>query len=123
MGNRATSLFCSVLFNKFHHRTNLIALFFRIFVFKRKLQSQNYEILSTRGMYHTYNGKMKILFSEFHHRTNLTAPLLSNLGSKNKLLTQNFEICKFKGLLHILIFKCYFEFLRVQYDESIHAPD
>jgi hypothetical protein len=35
MGYRAKKLFCPVLFNKFHHRTNLIALFFRAFVFKR----------------------------------------------------------------------------------------
>jgi hypothetical protein len=28
MGNREKSLFCSVLFNEFHHRTKLIALLF-----------------------------------------------------------------------------------------------
>jgi hypothetical protein len=42
------------------------------------------------------------------------------LSPKTKLETQNFE---FKGLLQIPNFECYFEFLSVQYDESIHAPD
>jgi hypothetical protein len=35
MGNSAKSLFYSVLFNKFHHRTNLIALFTVNLVLKR----------------------------------------------------------------------------------------
>jgi hypothetical protein len=41
------------------------------------------------------------------------------LGPKTKLRTQNFEICKFKGLLQIPNFECCFEFLSVQYNESI----
>jgi sorbitol-specific phosphotransferase system component IIC len=35
MRNRAKPLFYSVLFNKCHHRTNLIALLFSDFLFKR----------------------------------------------------------------------------------------
>jgi hypothetical protein len=66
---------------------------------------------------------MKILFSKFHHSTNLTAPLLSNWGPKTKLQTLNFEIYKFKGLLQISDFEYDFEFISVQSDESIHAPD
>jgi hypothetical protein len=42
MGNRAKSLFHSVLFNKFLHETNLIALLF-----------SNLEILSPKGTSHT----------------------------------------------------------------------
>jgi hypothetical protein len=38
MGNRAKSLFYLVLFSKFHHRTNLIALFFGNFAFELKLR-------------------------------------------------------------------------------------
>jgi hypothetical protein len=74
MGNRTKSLFCPVLFNKFHHRTKLGVPPIQI---------------------PTYNGEMEVLFSEFHHKTNLTAPLLSNLGSKNK--TTN-PILKFVNL-------------------------
>jgi hypothetical protein len=40
-------------------------------------------------------------------------------GPKTKLQTQNFEIRKFKGFLQIPNFKRFFEFLSVQYDESI----
>jgi hypothetical protein len=53
MGNRAKSLFCSVLFNEFHHRTKLMALLFSNFVFKRKLSTQNYKTLSLKGTSHT----------------------------------------------------------------------
>jgi hypothetical protein len=35
MGNRAKPLFNLVLFSKCHHRTNLVALLFSDFVFKR----------------------------------------------------------------------------------------
>jgi hypothetical protein len=44
-------------------------------------------------------------------------------GPKTKLQTPNFEFSKFKGLLQIPNFECYFEFISVQYDQSIYAPD
>jgi hypothetical protein len=56
MGNRSKSLFYQVLFNKLHHRTNLIALFFSNFVFKRQWRTQNFEILSSKGTSHTNSG-------------------------------------------------------------------
>jgi hypothetical protein len=72
MGNRAKSLFCSVLFNEFHHRTNLVVHFSALLYLK-----DNYEVRISKFSIQipTYNGNMKILFSEFHHRTNMTAPL------------------------------------------------
>jgi hypothetical protein len=97
MGNSAKSQFYSVLSNKFHHRTNLIAVLFRNLVFQRQLRTQNFEIFSPEGTAHkipTPNGKMKVLLNEFHHRTNLTTLLLSNFGSESKLNAENFEICK-----------------------------
>jgi hypothetical protein len=49
MGNRVKPLFYSVLFNKSHHITNLIALLFSEFLFKRQWRSQKFEILSPKG--------------------------------------------------------------------------
>jgi hypothetical protein len=46
-------LFCPNLFYKFHHRKNLISLFFRTFVFRSYLQSQNFEIMGPRGTSYT----------------------------------------------------------------------
>jgi hypothetical protein len=43
MRKRAKSLFCSVLFNEYHHRTKLIALLFRDFVFEKLLSTRNYK--------------------------------------------------------------------------------
>jgi hypothetical protein len=89
MGNRAKSLFCSVLFNEFHHRTKLMALLFSIFAFQRQLGTQNLKILSPKGTSHTNSDSEwgnEIFLSEFHHRTNLTALLFSNLGSRNKTI-------------------------------------
>jgi hypothetical protein len=54
MGNRAKPLFYSVLFNKCHHRINLIALLFSDFVFKRCWRAQKFEIFSSKGTSHTY---------------------------------------------------------------------
>jgi hypothetical protein len=53
MGNRAKSLFCPVLINEFHHRTKLMALLFRDFVFKRKFGTRNFITLSLKGTSHT----------------------------------------------------------------------
>jgi hypothetical protein len=53
MGIKTKSQFYSVLLDKFHLRTNLIALFFANFVFKRKLITQNFEILRPKGTFHT----------------------------------------------------------------------
>jgi pantothenate kinase-related protein Tda10 len=53
MGNRSKSLFYQVLFNKLHHRTNLIAFIFNNFVFKRQWRTQNLKILSSKGTSHT----------------------------------------------------------------------
>jgi hypothetical protein len=90
MGNRVKSLFCSVLFNEFHHRTKLMALLFSTFAFSRQLGTQNPKILSPKGTSHTNTdselGNEKFIKSEFHHRTNLTALLFSNVGSRNKTI-------------------------------------
>jgi hypothetical protein len=53
MGNRAKSLFCSDLFNEFHHRTKLITLLFSTFAFERQLSTQNPKTLSPKGTFHT----------------------------------------------------------------------
>jgi hypothetical protein len=53
MGNRAKSLFRSVLFNEFHHRTKLIAFLFSTFAFWRQLGTQNLKTLSPEGTSHT----------------------------------------------------------------------
>jgi hypothetical protein len=83
MGNRAKSIFYSVLFNKFHHRINPNALLFnRIFKF---------EVLRVPPIQiPTQNGGMKVLFNKFHHRINLVALLLGNLGSRNKTTYSKF---------------------------------
>jgi hypothetical protein len=86
MGNRAKSLFCSVLFYEFYHRTKQMALLLSTFAFQRKLGTQNPKTLSPKGTIQipTRNGEMKNLLSEFHQRTNLTALLFNNLGSRNE---------------------------------------
>jgi hypothetical protein len=53
MGNRAESLFYQVLFNKSHHKTNLIGLFFSSFVFERLWRTRSFEIFSPKGTSHT----------------------------------------------------------------------
>jgi hypothetical protein len=53
MGNRAKSLYCSVLFNEFHHRTKLMAFLFSIFAFQRQLGTQNPKTLKPKGTSHT----------------------------------------------------------------------
>jgi hypothetical protein len=53
MGNRAKSLFCSILFNEFHHRTKLMAILFSTFAFLRQLGTQNPKTLSPKGTFHT----------------------------------------------------------------------
>jgi hypothetical protein len=53
MGNRAKSLFYSVLFNKYHRRSNLIELLFSNLVFLSLLDTQNFEIFSPKGTSHT----------------------------------------------------------------------
>jgi hypothetical protein len=53
IGNRAKPLFYSVLFNKCHHRTDLIALLFSYFLFKREWRAQKFEISSPKGTFHT----------------------------------------------------------------------
>jgi hypothetical protein len=63
------NLFFPVLFIKFHHRTNLIALFFRTFVEKITKKSE-LEILSPRGT--TSHTNSDLQWGEFHHRTNGT---------------------------------------------------
>jgi hypothetical protein len=73
MGNRAKSLFCSVLFNEFHHRTKLMALLFSTLAFSRQLGTQNPKTLSPKCTTHT--------------------------NSDSEWENENFEICKFKGLL------------------------
>jgi hypothetical protein len=72
MGNKATSLFCSVLFNEFHHRTELMALLFSTFSILRQLGTKNSKTLSPKGTSHTN------FDSEWENET--------------------FKICKFKGL-------------------------
>jgi hypothetical protein len=52
MGNRAKSLFCSVLFNKFHHKIKLIAFY---------LPHMEYE-----GSFGFVSTKMKIFIADFH---------------------------------------------------------
>jgi hypothetical protein len=42
-----------VLFNKCHHRINLIAFLLYKFVFKRLWHTQNFQILSIKGTSHT----------------------------------------------------------------------
>jgi hypothetical protein len=88
MGNRAKSLFCSVFFYEFHHKTKLMALLFSDFVFKRKLSTQNNKTLSLKFslppiQIPTQNGKMKILWSEFYSRTNLTTLWFANIPLKH----------------------------------------
>jgi hypothetical protein len=86
MGNRANSLFYSVLFNKFYHRTNMIALTLATLYLKdnRVLRIPKFWVVRVPLIQiSNQNRKMEVL-SEFHHRTNQTALLLSNLGSKNK---------------------------------------
>jgi hypothetical protein len=90
MGNRAKPLFCSVLFNKFHQRTKLMALLFSNFVFNFVF---NYFVLEITKLWvlrvpsiqiPTQNEKMKILFSKFYPRINLTELLSSILVPINK---------------------------------------
>jgi hypothetical protein len=56
MGNRAKSLFYSGLFNKFHHRQNLIAFFLSNFGFKSQSGTQNLKTMSLKGTFHTNSG-------------------------------------------------------------------
>jgi hypothetical protein len=118
MGNRVKSLFCSVLFNEFHHTTKLMALLFSSLYLKNNLLefTKLWVWRVPPIQIPTQNGKMKILLSEFHPRSNLTALLSHNLVSKNKTkITSNFE-----GLLRVLrfcqgtIFMAWKWFYRVQ---------
>jgi hypothetical protein len=49
MGYREKSLFCSVLFYEFHHRTNLTALLSGNLGSETKLYTQNFEIQVPKG--------------------------------------------------------------------------
>jgi hypothetical protein len=92
MENSAKSQFYSVLFNKFHHKTNLITLF------KRKLRSQDSEILRSKGTSHTNSD------SDYENQ-NLTALFLKFVNLRGSYKFRNFE-----GLFH-----------SGQYDESTHT--
>jgi hypothetical protein len=71
MGNRAKSLFCSVLLNEYHHRTKLMTLLLSDFVFKRKLRSQNLEISSPMGLVRLISSMVESKF-EFEFRNLVT---------------------------------------------------
>jgi hypothetical protein len=77
MGIRAKSLLDSVLFNKFCHRTNLVALLCSNFVYTNDNGVSTY--LEFRIP--TQNGELKVLFKKFHRRVNLMALLVTKLGS------------------------------------------
>jgi hypothetical protein len=68
MENSAKSLFYSILFNKFHHRTKQMAFFFSKFVFERKLRAQNpkqFGVLRVPPFQiSTQDGKMKIIIEQ-----------------------------------------------------------
>jgi hypothetical protein len=67
MGNRAKSLFCSVLFNDFHNRTKLMAFLQPIFSFKDNIVLKITKLCVLRVhpiQISTQNAKMKILLSE-----------------------------------------------------------
>jgi hypothetical protein len=77
MRNRPNSLFYSVLFNKFHRRTNLLVLFFRNFVFV-------FEILCPKVTSLT-NSESEWGKNKFNRRTNLTELSFGDTGSRNKI--------------------------------------
>jgi hypothetical protein len=66
MRNRAKSLFYPVLFNKFNHRTNLIALSFSNFVYLKIMAYSEFRNLSPKGTNTNSgsNGEMKVLFKQ-----------------------------------------------------------
>jgi hypothetical protein len=100
MANRVKPLFYSVLFNKCHHRTNLIALILYLND-NGLLKKIKFWVLRVPPIQiSSQNGKMQVLFNKFHRRINLMALLVTILGPRNKKRTQNFKIWHTKGTPH-----------------------
>jgi hypothetical protein len=82
--NRKFAIY-SVLFDKFHRWTNLLALCWVNWGFKRELCNQSIEILSPKRTSHTNFGselgnESVMLFKHFQSWSNLMAVLFGNLG-------------------------------------------
>jgi hypothetical protein len=95
------SLFLLVFFNKFHRRTNLIAV-----LLLRILKFSVSRVPPIRVP--TQNGKMKVLFDKFNRKTNLKALSFCNLGSRNKTTHSEFiklEILRVLTHMHSLKFE------------------
>jgi hypothetical protein len=93
MGNRAKPLFYSALFNKCHHRTNLIAFLSVIFYLKDNdvLKNLKFRVLRVPPIQIlSQNGKIQVLFNKFHRRIKLMALLVTILGSRNKKANSKF---------------------------------
>jgi hypothetical protein len=74
MGKRVKSLFYSVLFNKFHSRTDLSALCLENLYLKDNYVLRILKFWALRVppiQISTQNGEMKVLFNKFHRRTNV----------------------------------------------------
>jgi hypothetical protein len=92
--NRAKLLFHSVLFNKFQHRTNLIAFSLAILYLKDNFVLTYLKNLSPKFSSHTNFDSEWENENEFRHRTSLTVLFLVIWGSGTTEHTQNFYVFK-----------------------------